>query len=39
MVELVTMYYSGVIIDPTNAVPETDETNNIGDSIHFQFFD
>jgi hypothetical protein len=26
-------YFSGVIIDPTNQVPETDETNNRGSSV------
>jgi hypothetical protein len=31
-------YYSGVIIDPTNAVPETNENNNIGDSFDDQIF-
>lgn len=31
-------YYSGAIIDPTNAVPETDETNNIGVSFDAQIF-
>lgn len=31
-------YYSGVIIDPSNEVPETDETNNRGVSFDTQIF-
>lgn len=31
-------YYSGVIIDPTNAVPETLENNNVGVSFDTQIF-
>jgi hypothetical protein len=31
-------YYSGAIIDPTNAVPETVENNNIGVSLDAQIF-
>ncbi|KIG16968.1 Fibronectin type III domain protein [Enhygromyxa salina] len=31
-------YYSGAIIDPTNAVPETVENNNIGVSFDAQIF-
>jgi hypothetical protein len=31
-------YYSGVLLDPTNAVPETSENNNIGVSFDAQIF-
>jgi subtilase family serine protease len=31
-------YYSGVIIDPTNAIPETNENNNVGSSALIQQF-
>jgi subtilase family serine protease len=27
-------YYTGVIIDPGNDVPETDETNNSGSDVN-----
>ncbi|PRQ06659.1 hypothetical protein [Enhygromyxa salina] len=31
-------YYSGTVIDPTNAVPETNEGNNSGGSFYAQQF-